>query len=441
MKLASISRTARFDEFVAHLRTPLYRNGYALMISTGVTSLLGLLYWAIAARVYQTDDVGLNSMAISILIFLSGVSQVNLQEAMIRFLPRAGKRTFWLVIYTYGTATVLSMLVGAIFCLGISLWTPGLAFLVNSPATILWFVVAMILWNFFVIEDSILIGLRQAVYIPVENAIFALLKIVFLVLLAGALPQTGIFLSWTSSAILIIIPINWLIFRRLIPKHVEAQKGETTVAPSLGEMSKYVAGNYVAALLSSLSSALLPVIITQVAGAEANAHFYLAWVIASSLQIIAANMSTSLTVEAAFAAGDHEQYRRRALIGIARIVLPLALVLIVGAPLILRLLGQSYVDESTVLLQLLALSAIPNLFNMVFVGIARAQNRLKSIVAVYGTNAVLVLALSYLFMPTLGITGVGLAWVTSQTTIAGVIFGLSKFRSRRIAAENMEVIA
>jgi O-antigen/teichoic acid export membrane protein len=438
MKLNSISMPARVDELIAHLRTPLYRNGYALMISTGATSLLGLLYWTIAARRYQTDNVGLNSMAISTLIFLSGVAQVNLQEGMIRFLPRAGTRTLRLVVYTYGTAIVLSLIVGVIFCLGIPLWTPALTFLTDSSSGMLWFVAAVILWNIFVVEDSILIGLRQAVYIPIENAIFSLIKIAFLLLLAGALPQTGIFLSWTVSVILIIIPINWLIFRRLIPKHVETV-GSEAAAPMLGEMAKYVAGNYVAALLSSLSSAILPVIIIQVAGAEANAHFYLAWVIASSLQIIAANMSTSLTVEATFAAGNHEQYQRRALIGIARIVLPLAVVLILGAPLILRIVGEGYAEESTLLLQLLALSAIPNLFNMVYVGIARAQNRLKSIVAVYGANAVLVLAFSALFMPSFGITGVGLAWVISQTSIAVVIFALSKLNTRRLATQVMEV--
>ena len=70
LPIDSLVRRARLRGVIEHLRTPLYRNGYALIASTGITSILGLLYWAIAARTYDTETVGLNSSAISILIFL-----------------------------------------------------------------------------------------------------------------------------------------------------------------------------------------------------------------------------------------------------------------------------------------------------------------------------------------------------------------------------------
>jgi O-antigen/teichoic acid export membrane protein len=430
----TITKPVKVTEFLAHLRTPLYRNGYALMFSTGITSVLGFLYWAVAARTYQTDDVGLNSMAISILIFLSGVAQINLQEAMIRFIPRAGKRTLRLAVYAYGIVAVISILVGVVFCLGIPIWAPALSFLVNSPTAILWFAFALVLWGIFVLEDSILIGLRQALYIPVENAVFSLIKIALLVLLASSLPQTGIFVSWTLAVVVIIVPVNWLIFKRLIPQHVESAAASDT-SISIREMAKYVAANYVAALLSSVSAAVLPIMIIQVAGATANAHFYVAWIIATSLQIVAANMSTSLTVEASLAGGDLESYHRRALIGGARILLPLVALVVLGAPLILKLIGSSY-EEGTVLLQLLALAAIPNLYNMLHVGVARAQNRVWSIIGVYGANAVIALGLSFLFLQRYGITGIGLAWLISQTCIAAALLILPKLKAKRQEVSN-----
>jgi O-antigen/teichoic acid export membrane protein len=429
----TITKPDKVAEFIAHLRTPLYRNGYALMFSTGITSVLGFLYWAVAARVYQTDDVGLNSMAISIMIFLSSVAQINLQEAMIRFIPRAGVRTLRLVLYSYGIVAVLSILVGIVFCLGISLWAPALSFLIDSPGAILWFAFALMLWGFFVLEDSILIGLRQALYIPFENAIFSVIKIAALVLLASTMPRTGIFASWTLSVVLIIIPVNWLIFKRLIPKHVE--NSETTVAPiSIREMAKYVAANYAAALLASVSTAVLPIMITQIAGATANAHFYVAWIIATSLQIVAANMSTSLTVEASLAGGDLESQRRHTLSNSARILLPLVILVVLSAPLVLKLVGASY-DEGTVLLQLLAISAIPNLFNMLHVGIARAQNRVWSIIGVYGANAIIALGLSFFLLPHMGITGIGVAWLITQTGIAAVLIIAPKLHRVRTSPE------
>src|SRR5437016_588970 len=46
---------------VAHLRLPLFRNGYALLFGSAATSGLGLLYWVFAARFYPAELVGINS--------------------------------------------------------------------------------------------------------------------------------------------------------------------------------------------------------------------------------------------------------------------------------------------------------------------------------------------------------------------------------------------
>jgi O-antigen/teichoic acid export membrane protein len=48
------------------LKDPLLRNGYALLVNVGVTSLLGFLYWIVAARTYTPVDVGLSSTAVAV---------------------------------------------------------------------------------------------------------------------------------------------------------------------------------------------------------------------------------------------------------------------------------------------------------------------------------------------------------------------------------------
>ena len=202
----------------------------------------------------------------------------------------------------------------------------------------------------------------------------------------------------------------------------------------LRQISKYVAGNYGAALLANMASTLLPLIITQTEGAEANAHFYLAWTIASALQIMIANMATSLTVEASLDKDNVDSYRRRALIGIIRLILPAAALLIIAAPIILRLVGQGYVADGVPLMQLLALAAIPNVYNAVYVSMARTNNRVASIVAVYGANAFLVLGLSHFFLPIYGIAGVGLAWVISQTAIALTLMVKTRLQAKPVVS-------
>ena len=59
---------------------------------------------------------------------------------------------------------------------------------------------------------------------------------------------------------------------------------------------------------------------------------------------------------------------------------------------------------------------------------ARANNRVRGIVGVYGANAVMVLGFSHLFLEQYGIVGVGLAWVISQTVIMAVLMLLARFQ-------------
>jgi O-antigen/teichoic acid export membrane protein len=413
---------ARFAALASHIRTPLYRNGYLLILSTVTTSVLGFVFWALAARLYPEQNVGLNSAALSIMIFLAGIAQLNLQELMIRYIPLAGWRTTRFVLYSYCAILLFSIAVGVIFCAAISFWSPSLSFITEQPVLTLWFIAAVSIWCVFVVEDAVLTGLQQTTWVPVENAAFSTLKIVLLVIFATTIPATGIFISWTASAFLVIVPVNYLLFRNLIPQHEKAAPQQEVLIP-VRQLVVYVVANYVAALLVNVSTALLPLIITHVAGAVANAHFYLTWVVASSLQIIASNMATSLTVEGAINDKELASYKRRVIVNIYRLLLPIVIVIVIAAPLLLKLFGDNYAEQGTQLLQLLALSSLANAINIVYVALARIKNRIRTIIFIYGANAVLVLGLSYYLLTRIGLAGVGIAWLVSQTLIAMLLLG------------------
>src|ERR1041384_2358036 len=131
MKFAKISELSQAQTgwtggLISHLRKPLYRNGYALMINAISTSVLGVLYWIIAARFYSTEAVGVNSAAISTMTFLSTAARVSLDGALLRFLPRAGAKSTRLVQYTYLIGAFATAVFTAIFLLGLNLWAPAL---------------------------------------------------------------------------------------------------------------------------------------------------------------------------------------------------------------------------------------------------------------------------------------------------------------------------
>src|SRR5215467_12452820 len=96
-------------------RDPLLRNGYALVINVGATSVLGLLYWILAARLYPPGEVGVGNAAISLMQLLAGIGgQLTFAAALARFIPRAGGQSRRLAFLSYllaGTARIAVSLV------------------------------------------------------------------------------------------------------------------------------------------------------------------------------------------------------------------------------------------------------------------------------------------------------------------------------------------
>jgi hypothetical protein len=208
----------------AQLRVPLFRDGYALVLNSGLTALMGAVYWLVAAHEFSPRTLGVNSAAISAMMFLAGVAQLNLMSALLRFVPVAGAATKRLVVSAYAIATALGAVAGTVFVLGVRRWSPHLGFLL-SPAFLAWFVAATMAWCVFNLQDSVLTGLGRAVLVPVENQIFSTAKIVLLLALAAASPHYGILASWTAALVFSLVPVNLLIFRRLLPARARARGG------------------------------------------------------------------------------------------------------------------------------------------------------------------------------------------------------------------------
>jgi aminoglycoside phosphotransferase (APT) family kinase protein/O-antigen/teichoic acid export membrane protein len=413
--------------FTAHLSTPLYRNAYALMLNSLTSSALGVGYWILAAHNYSTATVGLNSAAISAMMFLAGVAQLNLTSAELRFIPSAGPKTARFVASAYLISISIAVAVCIVFIWGLDIWAPTLGALRSNPFLATWFTLSTMAWCIFVLQDSALIGLRQAIWVPLENTAFAFAKIALLIGLAAWIPRYGLFASWSIGMALTLLPINALIFRRLIPRHMA--KATDHIAPFIAtQVIKYVAADYVGSLCWLASTSLLPLMITQQAGATANAYFFLSWQIAYLLFLLCGNMASSLLVEAVNDPGNRRAYTYRTCVQIVRTVVPAAVILAVGAPYLLRVFGTNYAEQAAWPLRLLALSAIPYIINCLYVTSARIQRHMRTVVALALISCALVLGLSHIFLQVYGIKGVGLAWLVSQTLIAAALLCTPELR-------------
>lgn len=429
-------RNRSFQRLAAHARTPLYRNGYALILSAAATSGLGVVYWMLATRYYPAEVVGLNSAVISAMLLVAGVAQLSLVSVITRFLPRAGQASRRLVGSAYALTLAAAALGGLLFVLGIRLWSPALAFLGDSPWFALWFVLATMAWCIFTLQDSVLAGVKQAVWVPIENIAFAVGKIALLLVFAWSAARYGIFASWTIPGAAVLLPISYLIFGRLLPRHAQASAPQAEqLMPR--RIAGYAASNYLGSMLSLAVNTLLPLLVLHQLGPRANAYFAQPWLIGSSLQLIAGNMAVSLTVEAATDRQRLDAYTRRALIHTARMLVPAVALVLIGAPALLRLFGRDYAAEGAGLLRLLALGTLPNLVNMLYLSVARVRNRVVAIVALQAALCALTLGLSYPLLHIYGVTGVGIAWLSSQTLVALGI-ALTHLRPRTQQEPNME---
>lgn len=416
-----IGRVPAIQPLLGHMALPLYRNGYALILSSTVTSGLGLIYWVLAARYYDAQTVGVNSALISAMLFLSAVAQLNLGGMLLRFLPRAGRAVAPLIGYSYLASFIAALLVGAVFVWGLDVWSPTLRVMKENAPLLIWFMVGLITWSIFTLQDSALTGIRKTMLVPLENGIYAVAKIGLLIFFATQFPAQGIFASWTIPVLFALVPINLLIFRRFLAKRSRAGEAQA-VSVSAPEVVKYALGNYVGAIFYQSTTTLLPIMVADRLGATSNAYFYLPWTITVSLQMIALNMSASFTVEAAHDRSNLRAYCRRVLVHNLKILTPIAFALLVGAPYILGIFGREYAAQGSDMLRLFGFSVIPYSLTSIYVGLARVQDRVNRIALVQIMRCVLVLMLSYFALPVLNITGVGLVWLASETLIGGTLF-------------------
>jgi O-antigen/teichoic acid export membrane protein len=403
----------------ARSREPLLRNGHLLSASSVLTSVLGAAYWALATRFYPVNTVGRNYAAISAMLFLAGVGQLNLTNVLVRFVPVAGGRTGRLVAQAYAAAFGITLLLAVGFVLLLPDISPGLDFL-HHPLVGAGFAVATAGYALFVLQDGALTGLRRAGWVVLENAVFAGAKIVGVVLLALLIRGNGILLSWALALIVAVVLTNAFLFGRAIPRHERAAPdaaGSGRPAPT----PEYIMCDYIGALFWIAATTLPPLIVLQRLGADEAAYFSLTWVIAYTLYLLSANMGSSLIVESATAPGRLARNCRRVLAHTGMLLVGCVLVLTAAAPLVLRVFGADYARHGTGLLRLLLLSALPNLVVAVAVSVCRARRRMKTVIAILAAVCSLALVLMVVLLPVLGLTGAGAAWLIAQSAVAAVL--------------------
>ncbi|MFJ8822216.1 lipopolysaccharide biosynthesis protein [Streptomyces sp. NPDC102467] len=396
----------------------LFRNAYALMLNTGISGVLGVGYWLAAAHYYSADSVGQGSAAIAAMKFLAGITAVTLTGALARYIPIAGRATGRFIFRTYAGSSVAVALAAGVFLLTLDVWGPSYRFL-HGPLPGIGFILAVIAWSLLTLQDGVLTGLRNALWVPVGNTVFSTVKLGLLVAFAAAVPTAGVFVSWVAAIAFSVVPLGLLVFRRLVPRAVAATDDRTN-PPTMREMGRFLAGDYTGSLFSLAVVYLVPVLIASQVSSADNAYFYITTTIGGTVNLLAINMGASLTVESSHDPSQLAANTRAALRRMARIMIPVCGLLFLLAPYVLRVFGQDYADAATPLLRWFAVGAALRVIMETYFAVLRAQSRTSGLAWLQGLLCVLVLGLTLLLLPRMGLTGAGVAEVSALTVIVSI---------------------
>jgi len=393
---------------------PLYGNALYLMLNTAVTSFLGFFFWMIVARFYTEAEVGLGSALISLISLLALFSQLGLNLSLIRFLPHSEKPEE-MINTSLTLGGLVSLLVVGIFLAGLGFWSPALSFITQNTIFSLAFVAFVLFGTLSLLLASIFIAGRRAQFVLSKNALFSLLKLPLPIAFVLFFHTFGIVSSWgVATGVALAIALFLFLPRvqrsyRLLP---------TLKLGLIKDMWRYSAGSYLASLFAAAPALVLPVMVVNLIGAQSNAYFYIAWMIAGLLFAIPAAASQSL-----FAESSHFEERLRE--NVARslrftflLLVPALIVLVLAGKWLLLLFGEGYSANALELLWVLGLSSILVGINSIYISILRVRDRIRDLVLIYGFLSGAVLIASYFIMPTMGIVSIGYAWAGAQGVVA-----------------------
>jgi O-antigen/teichoic acid export membrane protein len=399
-------------------RVSLYRNAFYLLLHLGSSAVLGFGFWIVVARLYVPDDVGLAAAAIAAASLMALLGNLGLGSGLIRFVSNAGSQGNSLINSCFSLGALASMGAALVFLGGLSLWAPSLLFLLETPVFAITFVAFAGSFNLIGMAGNALVANRRADLTLASSLIHGLLRLPLVILLGLVFRVYGIFAAATVGIVGALLVALFL----FLPRVQLAYRPWFTIDRELiRKVMPFSMANYAGHLLSMGPGFVLPIIIVNMVGAEANAYFYGAWLIGTLLFAVGNAASLSLFAEGSSDEMNLGVYLRQSLGMSFVIVMPAVLVVLVLADKLLLLFGSGYSENATALLRILAISALPTVINNAYLGAKRVEKKLTVIAGLSSVPAAGIVALTYLLVPVVGITGVGIAYLASHGTITSVI--------------------
>jgi O-antigen/teichoic acid export membrane protein len=397
----------------------LLRNSSLIMATTIANSLVGYVYWIVAARTYAPRELGFATALIAAMTLTSLVSSVGTGHTLVSALPRRRTDREWSL--TFNTAQVLGASTGLLAAVIVALGLPAVSHrfepLRTRPAYFVVFVAGVALWTASLTFDFAYVAERRAGLGLARNATFGVAKLGLLLVpvLVGGAGALGIFSSWVGGS-LVGVGAGLLLLLR-------ARHWSPVLAGARSEarrLRSLFVGHHLTNVGAQLPMLLLPVLVTIRLSTADNAYFYVTWMLAGVFFLVSPAVAHSLFAEGAHDPGNVARKARSAVKIISGLLAGPMLVCLLAGGLVLSAFGPKYPAHSLVLLHLLIVSAIPDAITNIYVSVTRVREQLVRSATLNVGMGLVAIVLAWFLLPGQGIAGVGWAWLIAQS--AGCAF-------------------
>lgn len=392
----------------------LFRNSVYLMLSTAIMAGLGFIFWLIVARYYSKAEIGLTTAIFSASALISSISILGFNNSIIKFLPKSENKSRDL--YTaYMSTTIVSLICVFVYLVFIRLFSPELIFLRQNPFIAISFAIFVVLNGLGNLLDSTFIAEKTSSMVLVKSIVFSLVKLALPLLLLG-LDGHGIFYSIViSSFVSIGLGVAVLVKKGLIHFNV----GFST--EFIRKVFPFSFANYIASFFGIFPSNGLNLIVLSYLGAESSAVFYMCLMIVGLIHIIPKSVAQSLFAEGSHSEAGLRKLVNRSAVVVMGLIVPTVIIAILFGKYVLLAFGETYANSGETLLSYLALGAIFTSFNYMGDTLLNIKHMMKLYIGMNVANALILLALSLLFV-TQGLNGIGKAWFFTQVLTCVLYF-------------------
>jgi O-antigen/teichoic acid export membrane protein len=411
---------------VRHMRAffgdALYRGSLYLLANTLITSVIGFVFWTLAAHKYSAPEVGTFSGISSGAILLATIAAFGLPIIMTRHIATAenARGLILMAIMVIATVGTLLCLVTVLF-LGPHL--PSALHIQQRGGMALLVTVIVVFTAVGSALDAGLVATRQTRFLLIKNLAGSTIKLAAMPLLT-AFGAAGLLMAFGLGLVICTLLSGVALTRQI-------KRRELKPFSMPWHYLSNIPTNYLATIIGILPLTVVPIEVLAVRGAAQTASFSAAFLVAGFLNFIPSTTAQVLFAEIARGGTPIGRQFRKALRAVYGLLLPSLVLVLALAPVILRLFGRAYEADATGCLRLLSLSALAAGGTYLVDSLLIARDRRLAYTFMQIANAILVLGSVGILLPR-GLTLAAIGWDFAQClTLAIGLCVLATGRSGR----------